>query len=254
MATSIYFWERNGIVHHSLNSICLSTLYSQDFPTVIELCAMTIFPRKETILQIQANNCLVYLPKPITGNFACLKNTYKEFFLPKGVSQINVSPNCGTLLHKHVAISNLSHKPATDLQHYQWEPNQVALPYTSHCQIADAIQMLTQIETQQSYLADVHSHFIFHQCSSKWPWIFDSFAIILISTIAAVGYGFTICFCFPSRIGSCPKFTSSFPKMASPASSPAPSSRNSTSLTQHNLPPPTPMKLSLYISTQNIQI
>jgi hypothetical protein len=103
---------------HDLNSTCHTSLYNQDFPSVLELCPMTINPEKEKILQIQTSNYLAQLPEPITGNVICLNNPNIGFFLSKKINQIHVSLNCQTLLCKHIIISDTSNKPVTDLKHY----------------------------------------------------------------------------------------------------------------------------------------
>jgi hypothetical protein len=139
--TSLYLCERKGILHRSFDTICLGTLYDQNIDAVLELCPLTIVLQKEVILQIQASQYLVYLPKPVTGNIECLNQSNTKLFLPKGVSQINVSPTCSTVLPKHVIISDLSNKPETNLK---WPPEQDFIPDASLTKINAAINFLSK--------------------------------------------------------------------------------------------------------------
>ncbi len=66
-AASFYLCEAKGILHCNLNVTCLGTLYDQDIDGILELCPLTIVPPKEVILQVQANQYLVYLNEAIIG-------------------------------------------------------------------------------------------------------------------------------------------------------------------------------------------
>jgi len=110
----------------------------------LELCPLASFPQKEVILQIHSSQCLGYLPKPVTIIVECLNQSSTEVFLPKGVSQINVSPTCCTVLPKHVIISDFSNKPEPDHLHYKWAPEQDFIPDTSLAKINTTINSLSE--------------------------------------------------------------------------------------------------------------
>ncbi len=123
-----YLCERNSILHCNFNATCLSALYDQNVNDIMELCPLTIVPQKEVILLVHSDQYLVSLPKSVTGNIECLNQSNMELFLPKGVSQINVSPTCHTVMPKHVIVSDVSNKPKTNLKRYKWAPDQDFIP------------------------------------------------------------------------------------------------------------------------------
>ena len=98
---------------------------------------------------------LVFLPKPVTGDLECLNQSNTEFFLLKGISQINMLPTCRTVLPKHVIISDLSNKPETDLKHYKWAPEQVFMPDASLAKINAAITFLSEEKAGYPTLNDI---------------------------------------------------------------------------------------------------
>jgi hypothetical protein len=61
-------------------------------------CLLTIGPQNKTIHQVHANQYLVYPPESIIGNVECLNQSNTEFFLQKGISQMNVSPTSRIIL------------------------------------------------------------------------------------------------------------------------------------------------------------
>jgi len=108
----------------------------------------------------------VYLPKSVTCNVECVNQSNMAIFIPKGISQINVSHICHTVLSKHVIIYDHSHKPETDLKHNKWVPHQTTLPEASHARMDSAIQSM-EVKAGYPTLNDIHHHLALQWQSSK---------------------------------------------------------------------------------------
>jgi hypothetical protein len=81
-----------------------------------------------------------------------------KFFLPKGVSQINVSPTSRTVLPAHIIISDLSNKPEANLKHNKWAPEQDIITDTSLTEINTAIFALSKEKASYPTRNDVCLH------------------------------------------------------------------------------------------------
>jgi hypothetical protein len=102
---STYLCERHGIMRHELNSTCLGSL---DFPGAMLLCEMKKVEQTETVLQLQDNWYLVYLPSTFTSYIICLNNSNSKVFVKTGPNRIFISLSCRMHLKDHVLISDFS--------------------------------------------------------------------------------------------------------------------------------------------------
>ncbi len=76
---SMYLFEHKSIVQHQLNSTCLGSLYSQNFPSIHKHYPMKMVHQTKTILQLQANTYQVYYPITwFTTYIICLSYTNSE--------------------------------------------------------------------------------------------------------------------------------------------------------------------------------
>jgi hypothetical protein len=87
----------------------------------------------------------------------------------------------------------MSHKPESVLKNYRWEPKPKHLLDASITEVNAAVAALSTEKTSYPTLKNVCSHLALQRHSSKWPWIFALFALLLASLLTmALYYGYTI--------------------------------------------------------------
>jgi hypothetical protein len=127
VVNNVYLCERHGVLNQNLNSTCLGSLYQQDFEAVKTLCPLEIHKAGEIVHQLLDNWFLAYSPKAQTVPIDCRNGTSSELYLSRGINKFYLSPGCKAHLLEHLVMSDISLKLDTDILHFEWRWNDVAL-------------------------------------------------------------------------------------------------------------------------------
>ena len=127
VVNNIYLCERHGVLNQHLNSTCLGSLYQQDFESVKRLCPLEIHKTGEIVHQLAGNWFLAYSPAAQTVPISCRNGTSSELYVAKGINKFHLSAGCQAHLTEHLVMSDMSLKLDTDILHFEWRWNDVAL-------------------------------------------------------------------------------------------------------------------------------
>jgi hypothetical protein len=127
VVNNIYLCERQGVLNENLNTTCLGALYQQNFEAVKKLCHLEIHKAGEMVHQLTGNWFLSYSPEAQTVPINCRNGTSAELYLAHGINKFFLSPGCNAHLIEHLVMSDISMKLDSDILHFEWRWNDVAL-------------------------------------------------------------------------------------------------------------------------------
>jgi hypothetical protein len=187
---SAYLWVRLGVMRRELNSTCLGSLYVQDFPGAMTLCKMRIVEQTKTVLQLQDNWYLVYLPAAFTSYIICLNNSNSEVFVKTGPNRIFISPSCRMRLKDHVLISDFSLRLDSIIKHYEWDLDEIAFSPEERSLSACWLEILGTENVGCSTLNSIRQYIAIKRRSSAWVYLFSILGILIATVLAVVGIYF----------------------------------------------------------------
>jgi len=184
---SAYLCKRHGVMQRELNSTCLGSLYVQDFPGTMTLCEMWIVEQTETVLQLQDNWYLVYLPVAFTSYIICLNNSNLEVFIKIGPNRIYISPSCRMCLKDHVLISDSSMRLDSVIKHYKWDLDKIAFSSEEHALSSRWLKILGTKNVGRPTLNCIRQDIAIEKCSSAWVYLFSILGVLVATVIAVTG-------------------------------------------------------------------
>jgi len=155
VVNNIYLCERHGVLNTNLNSTCLGALYQQDFEAVKILCQLEIHKTGEIVHQLLNNWYLTYSPLTQTVPVDCHNGTQSEIYIPKGITKFYLSPGCRAHLKQHLIISDISIKLASDILHFEWRWDDVALNDLDPTLLSPRLALLEEHGIHRPTLSDL---------------------------------------------------------------------------------------------------
>jgi hypothetical protein len=101
----IYLYEKHQVLQTNLAGTCLGALYLQHEGGVIENCQIKRKPIRETVYQLNANEHLIFLPKPFTAQIICQNGSHFPVQL-LNTQKILVPDFCSVNLINHTISSD----------------------------------------------------------------------------------------------------------------------------------------------------
>jgi hypothetical protein len=101
----IYLCEKHQVLQTNLASACLGALYLQHEGGVIENCQIKRKPIRETVYQLNANEHLIFLPKPFTAQIICQNGSHYPVQL-LNTQKVFVPDFCSVNLINHTISSD----------------------------------------------------------------------------------------------------------------------------------------------------
>jgi hypothetical protein len=101
----IYLCEKHQVLQTNLAGTCLGALYLQHEGGVIENCQIKRKPIRETVYQLNANEHLIFSPKPFTAQIICQNGSHFPVQL-LNTQKILVPDFCSVNLINHTILSD----------------------------------------------------------------------------------------------------------------------------------------------------
>jgi len=101
----IFLCEKHQVLQTNLPGTCLGTLYLQHEGGVIENCKIKRKPIRETVYQLNANDHLIFSPKPFTAHIICQNGSHYPVQL-MNTQKIFIPDFCSITLVNHTISSD----------------------------------------------------------------------------------------------------------------------------------------------------
>lgn len=184
---NIYLCERHGVLNSDLNNTCLGSLYMQDFDTVKSSCNLEIHRSGEIVHQLLNNWYLVYSTSTQTVPISCFNGTQSEKHIIKGTSKIYISPGCRAHLSQHLIISDIAIKLESDLLHFEWRWDDIAMEGLTSDVIGPQLALLEANGLLRPTLSDLYELNLHQQRTPSWWTVVANFVGNVVMFVFILG-------------------------------------------------------------------
>jgi hypothetical protein len=151
------------------------------------LCKMRIVEQTKTVLQLQDNWYLVYLPAAFTRYIICLNNSNSEVFVKTGPNWIYITPSCRMHLKDQVLISDFSLRLDSVIKQYEWDLDKIAFSSEERALSSRWLEILGTENVGRSTLNSIRQDIAIEKHSSAWVYLFSILRVLVATVIAITG-------------------------------------------------------------------
>ena len=125
--STTFLCQKHQVLQKDLKNSCLGSLFLRYETGVQKNCKFQTKPLRETVYQLNANEHLIFTPKPLTTQITCINGSHYPVFLAS-TSKLYVPSGCKTELNEHLIQSDLNIQVAPAAIHFSWEVDFSAFP------------------------------------------------------------------------------------------------------------------------------